>query len=328
MEKIRFGLIGCGGMTRAHVPHILSIDGAEIVGLADISTEQITRTKKCDSRLEFVPAFSDHKEMLAAIRPNAVLISSPHSLHVAQAVDSFAAGANVLVEKPLGNTVAECRQMIQARDASGLKGAIAYQRHGQLIFQEIRKMIHSNAYGRLLVMNSHLSQEWLRLTKGSWRQDPALSGGGQLHDSGSHMVDILLWMTGIEAKSVSAFIDQRGASVDINSVVNIVFDNGALGSLSVIGDAPMWQERHSFWFEQAAIQIVDGSLTVAEVSGKRLSMEFPNGGSSPIANFVSVLRGEGEVAAPFECGLKTMNLTEAAWRSAAQGGIPVAIDPA
>lgn len=325
MEKIRFGLIGCGGMTRAHVPHILGIEGAEIVGLADTSTEQINRTKKCDPKLEFAPAFSDHREMLAAIRPNVVLISSPHSLHVSQAVDSFAAGANVLVEKPLGNTVAECRQMIQARDASGLKGAIAYQRHGALIFQEIRKMMQSGDYGRLLMMNSHLSQEWLRLTRGSWRQDPALSGGGQLHDSGSHMVDILLWMTGLEARQVSAFIDQRDSPVDINSVVNIIFDNGALGSLSIIGDAPMWQERHSFWFEGACIQIVDGSLFVTENSGKKLTMEFPQGGSSPVVNFVAALRGQAEIAAPFECGLKTMNLTEAAWRSAAQGGVLVQI---
>ncbi len=326
MEKIRFGLIGCGGMIRAHVPHILGIEGAEIVGLADTSTEQITRTKKCDPKLEYAPAFSDHREMLAAIRPNAVLISSPHSLHVSQALDSFAAGANVLVEKPLGNSVAECRQMIQARDASGLKGAIAYQRHGSLIFQEIRRMMQSGVYGRLLMMNSHLSQEWLRLTRGSWRQDPALSGGGQLHDSGSHMVDILLWMTGLEARQVSAFIDRRDSPVDINSVVNIIFDNGALGSLSIIGDAPMWQERHSFWFEGACIQIVDGSLLVTENSGKKLTMEFPQGGSSPVVNFVAALRGQAEIAAPFECGMKTMNLTEAAWRSAAQGGVPVQID--
>ncbi len=312
-------------MTRAHVPHILGIEGAEIVGLADTSSEQIARTKRCDPKLEFVPAFTDHKELLAAIRPNAVLISSPHSLHLSQAVDSFAAGANVLVEKPLGNTVSECRQMIQARDASGLKGAIAYQRHGQVIFQEIRRMMQSGVYGRLLMMNSHLSQEWLRLTKGSWRQDPALSGGGQLHDSGSHMVDILLWMTGLEAKQVSAFIDRRDSPVDINSVVNIVFNNGALGSLSIIGDAPMWQERHSFWFEGACIQIVDGGLFVTENSGKKMTMEFPHGGSSPAVNFVAALRGQDEIAAPFECGLQTMNLTEAAWMSAAKGGVPVAI---
>lgn len=328
MEKVRFGLIGCGGMTRAHVPQMLAIDGVEIVGLADPSNEQIQRTKKTDPKLEFAPAFSDHREMLAAIRPTAVLISSPHAMHIGQALDAFAAGANVLVEKPLANTVSECRQMIAARDASKLVGAIAYQRHGHLIFQEIKNLIASGVYGRLLMMNSHLSQEWLRLTRGSWRQDPALSGGGQLHDSGSHMVDILLWMTGLEAKVVSAFVDPRGAQVDINSVVNIVFDNGALGSLTVIGDAPMWQERHSFWFEGAAIQIVDGHLAITENSGKKLSMEFPDGGTGPIANFVGALRGTAEVAAPFECGLKTMNLTEAAWKSAAQGGIPVQIQEA
>ncbi len=312
-------------MTRAHIPQMLEIEGVEIVGLADPSTDQIQRTKKTDPKLEFVPAFSEHREMLAAVRPAAVLIGSPHAMHLGQTLDAFAAGAHVLVEKPLGNTVSECRQIIAARDASGLAGAIAYQRHGHLLFQEIKSLIARGTYGQLLMMNSHLSQQWLKLTKGTWRQNPALSGGGQLHDSGSHMVDILLWMTGLEAKTVSAFIDTRGAQVDINSVVNIVFDNGALGSLTVIGDAPMWQERHSFWFEGAAVQIVDGRLTVTENSGKKLSMEFPDGGTGPIANFVEALRGTAQIAAPFECGLKAMNLTEAAWRSAAQNGVPVEV---
>jgi predicted dehydrogenase len=320
MDKLRVALIGCGGMTRGRLPQLMGADGVEIVGLADPSQDQINRTKKADPRLEFVPAFSEHREMLSAIRPHAVVIGSPHSSHIGQVVDSFTAGAHVLVEKPLGNSVAESRQMIAARDSSGKVGALAYQRHGSLNFKEIKKIVESGIYGRLLMMNSHLAQGWLKGTMGSWRQQKAISGGGQIHDSGSHMIDILLWITGLEAVSVSAFMDNRGSEVDINSVVNLTFDNGALGSLTIIGDAPMWQERHSFWFESACLQIVDDKITVVETSGKRLSMEFPQGGVSPDVNFVRAIRGEEEVAAPFECGLRTIALTEAAWVSNENGG--------
>ncbi|MCG9895476.1 MAG: Gfo/Idh/MocA family oxidoreductase, partial [Fimbriimonadaceae bacterium] len=286
-----------------------------------------TLTKRAHPALEHCPAFSDHQEMLAAIRPHAVVIGSPHSAHLSQAVDSFAAGAHVLVEKPLGNTVAECRAIIEARDKSGKVGAIAYQRHSHQVFREIKSIFDSGVYGRLLMMNSHLSQGWLKGTRGSWRQDPRISGGGQIHDSGSHMVDILLWMSGLQAKTVSAQMDFRGVPVDINSVVNIVFDSGALGSLSIIGDAPMWQERHSFWFEKAAVQYNDGEIVVTEDSGKKLRMEFPGHSfSGPDANFIAAIRGEAEVLAPFECGLKTMALTEAAWKSHAQQGAPVTVD--
>lgn len=326
MDKVRVGLIGCGGMTRGRLPNLMGVEGVEIVGLADPSQDQLARTKKADSRLEFVPSFTEHREMLAAIRPHAVVIGSPHSSHVGQVVDCFAAGAHVLVEKPLGNSVAESRAMIEARDKSGKIGAIAYQRHGQLIFRELKQIIESGAYGRLLMLNSHLAQQWLRFTRGTWRQEKAISGGGQIHDSGSHMVDILLWMTGLEAVTLSAFMDNRGVEVDINSVVNLTFSNGALGSLTIIGDAPMWQERHSFWFEGACVQIVDDKLSIIENSGKRMSMEFHGGENvSPDANFIAAIRGKAEVQAPFECGLKTIALTEAAWDSAAQNGAVVTV---
>lgn len=314
-------------MTRGRLPNLINIEGVDIVALSDPSQDQLTRTKRADARLEHVPAFADHREMLAALRPHAVVIGSPHNAHVSQVIDAFAAGAHVLVEKPLGNTVAECRQMIEARDKTGKIGAIAYQRHGALIFREIKKIVESGAYGRLLMLNSHLAQGWLRGTRGSWRQDKAISGGGQIHDSGSHMIDILLWMTGLEAVSVTAFMDNRGSEVDINSVVNLVFSNGALGSLTIIGDAPMWQERHSFWFEHACVQITDDKLSVIEVGGKRMTMEFHGGdNASPDANFVGAIRGSAEIQAPFECGLKTMGLTEAAWRSAEQNGAVIQVD--
>lgn len=326
MDTIRLGLIGCGGMMRAHVPAILSVPGLEVTALSDPSPDQIAMTRARDARLDAAGEFSDHASMLASGSVDAVLVSSPHTLHRQHVEDSFAAGCHVLCEKPLATTVEDCRALIEARDRSGKVGALAYQRHGQPVFRHIQELVASGSMGRVLMVNSSLAQDWLRLTKGSWRQDPGLSGGGQINDSGSHMIDILLWSLGLEADLVTSFMDFRGAKVDINSVVGITFAGGALGSLSIIGDAPIWQERHAVWLEEGCLLLDDGSLTAIQRNGVKTTFDFTSQASSPVTNFAAAIRGQAEVQAPFECGLRTIALTEAAWRSHAQHGAPVMVE--
>jgi len=142
-------------------------------------------------------------------------------------------------------------------------------------------------------------------------------------DSGSHMVDILMWATGLQAVKVSSMMDFRGTEVDIDSVTSITFDNGAYGTLTVIGDACLWHERHHIWTESSAFILEEQDLLVIDSSGRQMRVSHWPRDLSPEQNFVdAVLRG-AEVLAPFECGLRTIEVTEAAWTSASEGGRPV-----
>lgn len=306
---------------RALSPH----SGLEIVALNDTDPHQLQMTREVGETLAGLPAFDDYRAMLDSGVCDAVIIATPHTLHTQQILDSFAAGCHVLVEKPLTTSVADAHRVIQARDESGLTGGISYQRHGQGAFRWIRETIAAGTYGKVTALNSHLGQDWLRLTRGTWRQTIELSGGGQLNDSGSHMIDILLWVTGLRAETVSAFLDNCGVPVDINSVVNIRFEGGALGSLTVVGDAPLWNERHQIWLEKAVFFLEDDRLTIREENGRRTTIDQWPSSLSPLANFAAAMNGEAEVIAPFECGLRTIELTEAAWESGANGGAPTRV---
>lgn len=322
---VRFGIIGCGGFARTHMKTLGGLAEASVTALFDPDPAQIEKSRSEQAAVSGATVHGSIGSLLADPDVDAVLVCSPHTGHAAQILASFSAGKHVLVEKPLTTSVADAHSVIQARDKSGLVGAVSYQRHGQGPFQFIRGLLESGQMGAVRVLNSHLAQQWLRFTKGTWRQELALSGGGQINDSGSHMIDILLWATGLRASRVSALMDNRETEVDIDSVVSIEFEGGAYGSLTIIGDACCWHERHQIWCEKGALILEGDQLTIIDEEGKqKTKTDWPEA-VSPDANFVSaILRGE-PVLAPFECGLRTIELTEAAWRSSEQGGAPVEV---
>jgi len=326
MSKIRIGMIGCGGIARHHMRQLAPIPDAEIVALCDPSVPMIELVHHEFPHTRELRVFNDYREMLESVEMDAVQISTPHTQHLAQMEDSFARGLHVLCEKPLATTVVDAHKAIRARDASGKVGLLAYQRHTQAEFKFIKKAIDGGEFGVPTFITALQSQEWKKATAGSWRQDPALSGGGQINDSGSHLIDIILWTTGLRAESVACFSDNCGTPVDINSTVSIRFEGGAMASLSVVGDAPAWHEDITIWCERGAFFMRNGKLTVQDADGARFSAEGLRGGNNPDVNFVNAILDREEVLSPFECGLRVIELTEAAWRSAAQNGTPVQVE--
>ncbi|MBS1715701.1 MAG: Gfo/Idh/MocA family oxidoreductase [Armatimonadetes bacterium] len=320
---LRIGIIGCGDYSRHHIGLVRDLPGAEVVALCSPRHQAIADTVAEYPHLGGLPVYQDHGALLDDPTVDAVIVCSPHCFHAPQVLDAIAAGKHVLVEKPLALSVSDARSAIAARDRAGVVGAVAYQRHGTGRFQFAREAVLSCRYGRVLGVNAHLARPWHQLCAGTWRHRLDVSGGGQINDGGSHLIDAVLWVTGLQARRVSAFMDHRGTEVDIDSVVNVEFEGGALGTLTVIGDSCAWHERHHVWLEHAAVVIETDRVTLHDPSGQVTQVDGFPPPVTPVANFVdAVLRGS-EVLAPFECGLHTIGLTEAAWRSAKAGGAAV-----
>jgi len=327
MDKVRIGLIGCGGFQRYRVGNLLKVKDAEITALVDTSDEQIALMRAAHSATADVPSYHDYKDMIAHGGVDAVMIATPHTQHVDQIVYSLDHGLHTLCEKPMVTTVPDAHRVIAARDKSGKQGMVSYQRHFQAEFRYIRDKILSGEAGEVTYIAALQCQQWKKGTAGSWRQDLGLSGGGQLNDSGSHLVDIMLWSTGLQAQTVSANIDNRGTPVDIDSALSIKFRNGALGTITVVGDAPKWHEDITIWCERMMFAIrQDQGLTVTYADGSRFKAENLIGGTTADQNFVDAIQGRGKVESPFECGLEVIRLTEAAWKSGANGGNAVNVD--
>jgi predicted dehydrogenase len=324
--SIRIGIIGVGGMARAHLGSLARIDGVTVTALCDIQPAQLERAKTQFPHLKDAFVTDDYRALLARDDVDAVQIVTPHTQHFEQALAALDAGKHVLLEKPMVCRVEDAKALLARLEHHDKVFALAYQRHAMGQFVLIREKIASGEVGAVSFLSALQCQGWKRGVAGSWRQDPALSGGGQLNDSGSHLVDILLWVTGLTVESVAAFIDNRGTPVDIDSALAIRFTNGAQGNISVVGDSVVgWHEDISIWCEKGAFLYRNGTLTFVDEHGTRTTLD---GSALPPTrsideDFVAAIRGESDPAAPPLCGLRTIELTEAAWRSGAQGGIPV-----
>ncbi|MCE5258406.1 MAG: Gfo/Idh/MocA family oxidoreductase [Chloroflexi bacterium] len=317
-DQVRLGFIGMGGIARHHLRQLADIPEAVIVGIAEPSETALTQMRKEFPYLADVPAFADYHELLDKVPMDAVEIHTPHTQHFQQALDVFAAGKHLLLEKPMVCSTIDAHKLIEA--GKNQVFMVSYQRHFEGTYIYIRDQVRAGALGKIQYVQLLLSQNWYRATMGSWRQCKALSGGGQFNDSGSHIVDIMLWTTGLTAESVFAFMKNYDSEVDIDSAASIRFTNGAQGTISIIGDSPLWWEEFSIWGNEGMMLIRQGKLMQARFGDKEPQpvAELPTN-SNPDRNFIDAVLGRDTIKVPPECGLRVIELTEAAWKSAELG---------
>jgi predicted dehydrogenase len=306
---------------QGHINNMLSIPDAEIVAMCDNDPKRIGGTKTRWPKLANLPEFDDYRKMLKRVEMDATIIATPHTLHFQELMDSMAKGLHVLCEKPMTCTIAHAKKVVETAKKTKKVITLSYQRHYQGQFRFIKKLIAEKTMGEIEFVQALQCQEWKKGTKGSWRQDPKLSGGGQINDSGSHLLNIIMWVTGLKVTEVAAFMDNCGTPVDINSAISIQFNNGAKGNISIMGNSPMWWEDLTFTFTDGMILYRNGQLSYK--TGLRGEVHhvdsFPNFGS-PDHNFIGAVLGREENMSPPIDGLRVIELTEAAWRSAAAGG--------
>ena len=328
MEKVRIGLIGCGGNMGGHLRRLMEMRDVDVVALSDVSEESFRRLFERVPAAEQLPRFSDYKDMLGAVEMDATEISTPHTLHFEQIMESLERGYHVLTEKPMVCSVDHARQVIEKSREVNRVLMVSYQRHLAPAFRFIRNQIQAGELGEIQFVNALQDQNWYRNQQGKWRQVHGLSGGGQLNDSGSHLLDIVLWMIDQEPQQVSALMEFFDCEVDINSSMSVRFKNGAIANFAVVGNGPgpgMWEDI-TIWGSRGAIYARNGKLTCKYGGRDPVAVtDLPSRFSSPDRNFVDAILGRDEVQVPAECGLRVIQLTEAAWESAEKGGRPVRV---
>jgi len=305
----------------------LEMGECEVVALCDSSEGSLQAACERYEDVASLPRFVDYKEMLDSVEMDAVQISTPHTLHFEQIMASLDKGLHVLSEKPMVCTVDHAHQVIAKAEESGKVLMVSYQRHLGAQYRYVRNQIMAGELGDIQFVSALQDQAWYRGTMGLWRQQLALPGGVKLNDSGSHLLDIVLWMTGLEVEQVHAYMENFESEVDINSALSLRFRNGALGNVSVVGNSPtggMWEDI-TIWGSKAVIYMRQGEISYKTQNGNEV-YEVANlpGGTTPDRNFVDAILGRDVVQVPPECGLRVIELTEAAWESA-KVGAPVSV---
>lgn len=321
-RKIQVAFIGCGGNARGHGRQIAAQPDAEIVALVDVSEAAIAAFRDATELDDTIPVYADHQVMLREVQPDAVEISTPHTLHFEQIMDSLNAGCHVLTEKPMVCTVQHAEEVIAKAAETGKHLMLGYQRHFQPAYVYCRDVVQSGELGKAHFVSAWQCQNWYRGQQGRWRMDPALSGGGQLNDSGSHLLDILLWILEASPKQVSALMDYLDAEVDILTAMSIRFDTNALCNISVVGHAAgRMRESFTIWLEKGTLFVEGGKVYREEQGVDRHEVpasELPTGGNKDRA-FLDLILGKAENRVDANNGLRVIQLTEAAWKSAETG---------
>lgn len=324
-NKIRVGFIGCGGIMRGHFDRVSKNPHAQIVALSDNSDASMGRfVERCPSA-KGLPVYCDYREMLAKEKLDAVEIATPHTLHFEQAMAAFDKGLHVLLEKPMVCSVAHAKKLLKKAEETGKVLQVSYQRHFGGAYRYVRQAIAKGEIGKVHFVTAQQSQEWYRNQQGAWRQKACLSGGGQLNDSGSHLLDIVLWMTDLVPAEVFAFIDNFDTEVDILTAMSVKYRGGAMGTFSVVGHSTFWWEDISIWGDKGGFFIRNGGeFVMRDENGKNVDVKAQADkmdAGDPDTNFINAILGKEEVQVPGVCGLRVIQLTEAAWQSGKTGQV-------
>jgi predicted dehydrogenase len=321
-------MIGMGGFMNVHSEALGKIPEVKAVAICDPVRQNRANHKKRHAHLASAAEYDGYKAMLRAEKLDAVVIASPHTSHFEQIMAALDKGLHVLVEKPMVCRIDHGVKVVRKVRQTKKVLTIGYHRHTAGAYRYMRRAISEGALGKVQAIACYQGQEWKKGCKGLWRQEPELSGGGQLNDSGSHLIDVMLWMTGLEADIVSAQIDNCGTKVDINSAISVRFTNGAVGTVTVVGDAPGWWEDISIIGDKGALYMRDRLGLTQQLGWRNAEMTVKAdalGSQSVSLDFIRAVQGKNSPVAPAECGLRVIELTEAAWKSAAKGGKPVKV---
>lgn len=312
-------------MSRFHAKvYTTQVADAEIVALCDPSAENLARYQReyFDPIKQRPPTFADYRQLLDKAKPDAVLIVTPHTQHYDQVTASLDAGCHVFVEKPMVVSVDHARAVIkQAKKAKRIV-SVAFPGNFSSEFQYIRGLLDRGELGDVVAINAFVAQTWKKGTAGTWRQDPALSGGGEAYDSGAHVFNAMLYLSNARPAEVFAWMDNRGAPVDIITTASIRYTNGAIGTATINGDSVVtWDEGVRVSFTRGEVQTGIHGHRLQQWDAESKPVRYPP--VAPAASlqqrFIDCILDRAEDPSPAIWGLRQALLMEALYESARSG---------
>lgn len=227
MKKIKWGIIGCGGIAdRRTLPGMMLAENAVPVAVMDADLAVAERVKE---KYGASYAFDNYEAVLALDEIDAVYIASPVFAHKEQALAAVKAKKHILLEKPLGLTLADSLEIIEACEAAGVKLGVGLMMRYHAYHQEIKKIIAEGKIGDIVSMRAQFTC-WYPKMENCWRQEKSLSGGGALMDMGIHCIDLLQYISGLNAVECTGYAHNQtfGYNVDDSAAVVMKMENGAL----------------------------------------------------------------------------------------------------
>jgi predicted dehydrogenase len=234
----RVGIIGGGFMATVH-SRAARAAGAELVAVASSSPE---RSRRAAADLGFARAAASVDELLADPSIEVVHVCTPNATHADLAARALRAGKHVVCEKPLATDSADAATLTELAAASGLIAAVPFVYRYHPMVQEFRARVAAGELGRLITVQGAYLQDWLLdPCDDDWRVGDASGGRSRAFaDIGSHLVDLIEFVTGERVDTVNAATSivhpMRGGREVVTedvAAVTVRFSGGAVGTLLV-----------------------------------------------------------------------------------------------
>ena len=249
LNKIKVALVGCGRISSNHIKSIIKENKrSELVAICEISEERIKSTlelikEECISNnVEFTKPkiFRDFDELIKEKKNNSIIIdlvvlTTPSGLHPIQTELAAKASINVCTEKPMAVDWEGGVRMLKTCKTNNVRLFVVKQNRLNQTIQLLKRQIDQKRFGKISIVTINVF--WQRpqsyYDQDKWRGTKDLDGGALMNQA-SHYVDLIHWLIG-PVEYINSFTSTRSRSIETEdtAVMNIKWENGALGTMAV-----------------------------------------------------------------------------------------------
>jgi predicted dehydrogenase len=326
--KVRWGVLGVANIAVRKV--IPAMQRGERCEVAAIASRKLPRAQQAAASLNIPKAYGSYEELLADTEIDAIYNPLPNHLHVPWSIRAAEAGKHVLCEKPISLTAAEARQLIQARDRTGVKIGEAFMVRTHPQWLRAREIVRSGDIGDLRAIMSVFS--YFNRDRKNIRNVPEFGGGG-LMDIGCYPITMSRFLFEREPERVVGIVD-RDPEMGTDRLTSALLDYAPGHALFTSSTQLVPFQRMQILGTKGRIEIeipynippdrpsrifVDNGSELGGRSAR--AEEFPTADQYTIQGdeFSRAIQEQGEVPVPLENALANMRVIEAVFRSGESG---------
>ena len=285
--EIGVAVVGLGGKGRSHARNLATLPGVRLLALCDVDADAVARARsELGEAGSAAYGATDVERVLADPNVAAVVIATQHDSHRPLAVASARAKKHLLVEKPLALTREDCRAIVEAVEASGVRAIMGFQAR----YRHFVRLMKERIPAPKVVVGEIIDPKW---PDEFWAVDP-IKGGGNVLSQGVHTFDLVCYLAGGEPRDVHArggvfsHDPARTPTVD-TCLATIGFDNGALASVTIGDFGPLpWLPDKCFY------QVFDARDHSATMYGDRLLFASVDGSARKVEELTEADHVDGE----------------------------------
>lgn len=221
MEKVKWGIIGCGDVTEVKSgPAFSLVQNSELVA---VMRRDANKAEDYAKRHKVPKWYSNADDLINDPEVNAIYIATPPNTHAQLTLKALKAEKPVYVEKPMALNYTEAMSMVKAAEDHKIPLLVAYYRRALPGFVKVKALLDSGAIGAVRLVNIKLYKFFSKQDNdASWRVDPNISGGGHFVDLASHQLDLLDYYFGAISQ-VKAFAKNQAGDYQAEDIVSAGF---------------------------------------------------------------------------------------------------------